>query len=127
MIGNMKSFIEKHLELLTRENRKLTDELLEELSVIYPNYYFDITNYQNICLRVKERQPNKRIGQYIAFKRMDSDISTGRGPSFIFLNQEDKENLSLKGLTDTIKELVVSEAERKNIRWMKGIKTNRIV
>lgn len=57
-IGNMKSFIEKHLELLTRENRKITDELLEELSVIYPNNYFEIVNYQNICLRVKERNDN---------------------------------------------------------------------
>jgi hypothetical protein len=57
-ISNWKYCIEKHLELLTRENRTITDELLEKLFVIYPDYYFEITNYQNICLRVKERHDN---------------------------------------------------------------------
>lgn len=84
------------------------------------------------CFRVglsycspKERQPNKKLGQYIALKRMASN--TTRGVSFIYLMQYDKDAPSLKGLTNTIKELIVAEAERKNIRWMKGIKPNQIV
>jgi hypothetical protein len=71
----------------------------------------------------KERQSNRSIGQYIARQRMWSKKSR----MHIFLQQDDIENPTMKGLTVCIKDLIVSESERKNIRWMKGINTNQIV
>lgn len=68
----------------------------------------------------KEQQENKKRGQAIAFHRLSSE-SRDRGPLYIYL--DDKYN----GLTATIKETILHESQRKNIRWMKNVELHQIV
>jgi len=71
----------------------------------------------------KEKQSNKQIGQYIAYRRMVSD----KGSCYVHLVQEDIENPTMYGLTICIKNLIISEAKRKNIRWMKNLQHYQLV
>jgi hypothetical protein len=71
----------------------------------------------------KERQSNRLVGKFISINRMKS----GKGCCFVYLKQKDIDNPTMKGLTNGIKSLIVSEAERKQIRWMKGIQTYQLV
>ena len=71
----------------------------------------------------KEKQSNRNIGQFIAQERMWSE----KGSLYVLLEQEDPANPTMKGLTGGIKDLIVSEAERKQIRWLKGIQQYQLV
>jgi hypothetical protein len=75
----------------------------------------------------KEKQFNRKYGQYIALRRLMSNNTDGRGPATVFLQAIVGQEVSLKGLTQEIKTVIIKDSRRKNIRWMKGIQDKQIV
>lgn len=73
----------------------------------------------------KEKQSNRKLGQAIALMRLTSP--SHHGPCYLYLPQQDPDAPKMTGLTGAIKDLIVAEARRKCIRWMKGINQYQLV